>query len=267
MKSPYSMTGNRKQASIVDAMNEIAKIPIKNGPYQAIIADVYAVDNSKGAPYGVYTLYTIRLAPYGQIIKNVPALTRGGHYTSTRFEEYGKVLPNYGITPSVSRPGDNVQNVEETPYVIDQPVLVEFINGSNFKPVIIGALPCIDGEVGQITADYPKKYGSFQGTSWSIDKTGEVALNIPTTATITIKVGGNILCYLKNGEIDLGSDNSGADLQPTILGDKLKQFLDGVFSSMSGHTHSGVSTGGGVTGPPIGVTVPNDMETSVVKVK
>ncbi len=268
MKTPYRRSGNIINSSVIDSINLSSKNRYSQPLRLGIVADVYTVDNTDDivSPQGAYTLYSIRLNPGGHPIENVPAVMMGGHLNSSiNFPGYGDTVTN---TP---QPPISVQNIDETPYFVGQYVLLAFINGSILNPVIIGGLPVssslIPDQIGQTKADYPKKYGQFQGTKWSIDKNGNTELDIPITSTVTIKFGGNILCYLKNGEIDLGSDNSSVDLQPTILGDKLKQFLDSVFSSLSGHTHSGVSTGMGTSGPPLGVTVPSDMETTVVKVK
>jgi len=158
--------------------------------------------------------------------------------------------------------------MEETPYVINQPVLVGFLQDDETNPIILGPLPCVQGGSGQTEADYPKKYGSFQGASWSIDKNGAAEIDFPLAQSLTIKIGGNVLCYIKDGEVDLGAPNGDPTLKTTVLGSVLKTFLDSVFGA-GGHTHAAgtiPAPSGSVTGPPVGITV-TPFETTVVKVK
>jgi len=251
--SSGSFNGNVRQSALVNAVNDPIYSKIVGGHYHGIICKVHTIDGTsdKGIPYGSYTLYDVRLSPTGQIFYNVPDVGAGGHYTSTDTDLW-ESLPNFSVNPGVDKPSDSVQNTDETPYVIYQPVLVGFLKGNELTPIILGPLRSIKGGAGQTTAEYPKKYGSFQGAEWSIDKNGAVSLDVPATQDITIKVGGNVLCYIKDGEVDLGG-SSGLEL--TALGETLQGFLDGVFDSVLGHTHTSAAPGNPTT-PPVGVTVP-----------
>lgn len=257
MKRPYTTLRGRRQASVVDAENNATLTKVPQVLRSGIIEDVYTIDNTRGIPFGVYTLYTVRLAPLGQWIQNVPAMNLGGHYNET-FK-----VPNYGPNnPDMQAPPADVQNCEETPYVVGQPVIVGFLNGSHLNPIILGPAPTPWGNSKQTTANYPMKWARHQGTEWWVDKNGNAEVDVKSGGTLTVKIGGAILCKISGGEIDLGGDSG---LEPTVLGTTLQNFLNTQFGA-SGHTHSGVTTGPGTSGPPVAVTVPT-ITTTVAKVK
>jgi hypothetical protein len=248
-----------------------------------IIASVYTIDSTaenKGIPYGVFTLYDVRLSPTEQIVRNVPAMGLGGHFNSSTTLPWDG-LPNYGVTGTVEKPLDSVHNVEETPYVINQPVIIMFLGNIEDNPIIIGPAPCSDSGYGQTTAGYPKKYGSFQGASWSINKNGSVELDIPTTQNLTIKVDGKILCYITDSTIDFGADDTSdgtLGTEKTIMGEVFQVYMQSLVSLLNNHTHDAgtlVAPGGGgaVTGVTGGSTSDpfsepgSDSYTTKVKVK
>jgi hypothetical protein len=232
-----------------------------------IISAVYTIDSTsenKGIPYGVFTLYDIRVAPSGQLLRNVPTMMEGGHYTTVDSTVWER-LPNYAGIPNVSSPLDSIQNVEETPYVINQPVIVMFLGNNEGNPIIIGPAPCASSGSGQTTADYPKKYGSFQGASWSIDKNGAVELDVPTSQDLTIKIAGNTLCYITNGTVHLGGAGAG---DTSILGPALVSYLNSTLTGwLDLHTHTSAAPGS-PTSTPITYPAPtaSSIETTVVKV-
>jgi len=233
---------NVRQSAVVNGTNSSSENAYMSGTHHGIIADVTTVDNARnvGTPYGVYTLYTIKLAPSGQMLYNVPAMSWGGHYLRSDTSLMRK-LPLYSIQSLVSDPPDGVQNTDETPYVIDQPVIVTFIQGHEMSPIILGPMHCMRGGSGQKSAEYPKKSGSFQGANWSINKTGSAELDLPTTQNLTIKVNGKILCYITDGVVDLGANDPAdgtAGTQRTILGDAFKSYMTSLISTLNSHTHT-----------------------------
>lgn len=273
MESPYSSDGNIKQSSVVDSINEEKFNRLPSAVWMGVIQDIYTIDNTAIPninPSGAYTLYSVELSPLGIILQNVPAAMLGGHLNPQPSTMTGRRLVNNQLTPGMDTPPSSVQNIEETPYVIGQPVLIVFIGNSKFNPVIVGGLPVpspINGAtIGQTNADYPRKYGSFQGTSWFIDKTGNAEMDLPSSASLTIRIGGQIFCVIRNGEVDLGGDN--AATQPTILGNVLNSYLTNFVNTVYNlHTHASV-TSLGIPSPPIPTGVaPSGIETTVVRVK
>ena len=261
--NPYSATGDVIQAAVVDSANRMQGQQLSQSLKLGIIEDYYTVDNTDTtiSPQGAYTMYCVRLFPYGQPLYNVMPLMPGGHINSN------VNIPGYGANNSSHTvPLASVQNVEETPYVVGQLVLVGFINGSTMNPIILGSVPCIQAASGQTTAKYPKKYGSFQGTNWSIDNTGNVELDVNSASSIKVTCGGSTLFVVKNGELDLGGDSSDTSMQPALLGTNLVTWLNN-------HTHivAGITTGlaATATGPADSSAygpVPSDAQSSVVKV-
>jgi len=267
----FNRSGNRRQSSVIDATNDLSMARVRNGFHHGAIVDVYTIDNPKnmGVPFGVYTLYSVRLAPSGQIVRNVPALSFGGHFLSSTVSAWNN-LPNYGVTSEVSAPSNSIQNVEETPYVINQPVLVGFLQDKDVNPIILGPAPCIEGGSGQTTSEYPKKYGFFQGTSWSIDKSGAVELDVTNGQNLTIKVAGNTLCYITNGVVNLGG-SSAADT--TVLGPALMTYLNTTLKGwIDNHMHTSASAGSQTSTPTTAPATPDPfptasgIETTIVKV-
>ena len=271
MKSPLSDSGNMHQASILDANNETRFNKLSSPIMLGIIQDVYTVDNTTIPninPQGAYTLYSVELSPLGTMIQNVPAVMFGGHMVIPPDNTSGRTPVNVQLS-GIETPPNSVQNIEETPYVIGQPVLVAFIGSNRFNAVIIGGIPVstnINGAtIGQTTADYPRKYGSFQGASWSIDNTGNPSLDIPSTGTLTITVGGQVFCTISNGTVNIGGDTG---MQPTILGDALNTYLTNFINTYNTHTHLFPATGGAPTSQPvIPATGPSGIETTVAMVK
>lgn len=270
MKNVNSPIGGRLQASVVDTINDRTRSKVPDALRSAVIEDVYTVDNPKATPYGAYTLYTIRIAPNGVVADNVPALGVGGHYNN----EYN--LPNYGPkNPNMQTPPRSVQNGEETPYVVGQPVVVGFLSGGRLNPIILGPAPTPYGNSKQTAANYPMKWGRHQGTEWWIDKTGNAEIDFPATANLTIKVNGSVLCTVKNGEVDLGGISG---IEPTIMGAQFDNYIKNtVLNMLNSHTHaagtlvapSGGGTVTGITGSPSSTAgnPPSEVYTTVVKVK
>src|ERR1700722_2113239 len=124
MTEIYTASGNRKQSSVYDA--ELYKrIMDKTPPLRfGVVENVYTGDNQLNLP-GIssgsqgYITYDVKIAPQGIVIKQVPAMSTGGHIINID-------TPN---GPPMSQ-----QNTEEYPFVIGQPVLEGFINESNFIP-------------------------------------------------------------------------------------------------------------------------------------
>lgn len=273
MESPYAPSGNMHQSSVVDSINEEKFNRLPSAVWLGIIQDVYTVDNTNITnlnPSGAYTLYSVELSPLGIILQNVPAAMLGGHLNTQISSMTGRTPINNQLS-GIPTPPNDVQNIEETPYVIGQPVLIVFIGNSKFNPIIVGALPVPaptnGATIGQTTANYPRKYGSFQGASWFIDKTGNGEIDFPASSSLTIRIGGQIFCIIRNGEVDLGGDNAGT--QPTILGDVLNTYLSNFASSFTSHVHNIIlPTPGSPTTPPlVPQPAPSGIETTVVRVK
>jgi hypothetical protein len=254
--TPYSLTGNVKSSGIVDGVNRMIAQSNLTAIKIGVIEDVLTIDNPSALPTAAYTMYNVRVSPQGQLIRNVPSVSHGGHFNTTVLLDPTRA-PNYQQATAFQAPPDSVQNIDETPYVIGQPVILCFVNGSNLNAIILGALPCIFGGVGQNTADYPKKYGSFQGTQWSIDKNGNPSLNIVTDGILNVQVNGVDFLQVNGSTntVNLGTGTSGTvnigegSVQPTVLGTTLDSYLSGALSTWL-NTHTHVSASPGVdTGP------------------
>lgn len=248
MDDLYSMFGHRQQSAIHDSKNlaNIMSMPFLFKP--GVIAKVFTADDPKNFP-GItsgaqgYITYNVELTPEGIIIENLPAMGQTtGHLDGMTVD------PNYPLdTPSM-----DMQNTYEEPYVVGQPVVVGFLNNSPLNGFIIGSLPSQFNNGTQTSAQYPEKRGSWQGTSWKIDKNGNPVLTLPTADNLTVVVGSTVLLTISNGVVQIGN---GSDVG--VLGNALVAYLNA-------HTHTG-GTILGLTGPPV---VPaTGITTSVLKVQ
>jgi hypothetical protein len=256
------------------------------------IIDVLAVDrtdsegNLLNLP-GTYLTYTVQLAPTGVVIQDVPTLMSGGH---TKF-----------FTNTSASPALTFQNSEETPYVIGQPVIIGFLNGSSFNPIILGSASCqmnattmsddgedpfpldpqtmgngakpgdppqLDPTTGASSGDniYPQKQGIFQGTSWKIDKNGNPTVNIITNGKLMVQVNG-VPFITVDGENNLVDIGTGAEFG--IMGETLKNFLTNFINNeFNTHTHVSVTSIGIPTPPVVPATPPgSNILTTVLKVE
>ncbi len=250
----FTAFGNKNQASVMDTQN-IAQTVASPYPLRfGVIVDVYTPDDKRNIT-GSYTMYSVALTPSGQIIRNVPTSMCSGH------NDWFDKVPQNALPEGAQLPIDT-QNSEETPYKVGQPVLIGFVSASYMNPIIICPASSILNSSSQTKDNYPQKTGSFQGLTWSVDKTGNPSMVIPQTGNLTIYVGSNdpanLLLTISAGSVIIGPT---ATSQPGVLGDALKSFLDNVFNGTTGHTHTN-GNGGAPTGPPIGILVP----TTVLKV-
>jgi hypothetical protein len=296
----YSPFGDRQSAAIHDTGESSA---FGNSPGYLVagtVSGITSVDlqDSQGRLQnipGTYLTYTVKLAPRGVFIHDVPAMMSGGH---TRCK-----------TTTLASNELGHQNTEETPYVIGQPVLVGFVNGSNFNPVILGPLACqlnaatvspdgsenfpldpqtcgtkisLDPATGASSGDhvYPQKQGIFQGTSWKIDKNGNPTVNIKASGRLNVQINGVPFVTIDGASntVDLGATadhvNLGEAIESTVLGTTLKDYLaDFITNTFNKHTHASCTTAAGVSpaaipSPPTPTgTEPTDaILTSVVKV-
>lgn len=270
MRKPFSPIGNRRSSAVVDTQNNDFYQRVPYTLRTGVIEDVYTIDNKDGIPFGLYTLYTVRLAPAGQWIENVPAMEWGGHYNNNI------QVPNFGPdNPDMQPPPADIQNCDENPYIVGQPVIIGFLSGSQMNPIILGPAPTPYMNSKQTKIAYPIRWGRHQGTEWSVDKDGNVEVDIKSGETLTIKVGGSVLCKISGGEVDLGSD-SDTDLQSTIMGKYFKTYIeDTLIQMINSHTHlAGTLVAGstpvtGVSGSPVSPTSnpPSNIYTTVAKVK
>jgi hypothetical protein len=278
----YSPDGNRKQSIIAEVSRQSEILPLPMALMAGMITDIYSVDRANSAGEllnvpGAYLTYTVKLSPTGVFIHNVPSMCSASGHT--------KAFVNTLASNDLGH-----QNTEDSPHFLGQPVIIGFINGSNFNPIILGPAPCqmnattmgpgggdtvldpqtaganlnLDPTTGASDGDniYPQRQGSFQGSTWKLDKKGNVTLNIVSNGKLNVQVNGVPFITVdgSNNTVDIGT---GAE--PGVLGNTLQNFLNQVFSSLTGHTHTG-GTISGLTGPPNPVSVPN-IETSVLKVQ
>lgn len=259
MKDIYSPFGNRKQASVHDAENPYEHHKM-SAPFRlGIVSDVFTSDspfNLPGISGGAqgYITYNVKLTPEGVVVKNIPAMMTGGHMPNGM-----SIDPSFPPNVNVNGP----QNTEETPLLIGQPVIVGFFNNSPLNGFIVGPISCQYNAGSQSAAEYPKKSQSWQGTTWWTDKNGNKEVDFPSTGTYIIKMGGQVLVELKNGEIDLGAASGDSSLQPTILGNALNAYLTNFITSIFNvHTHASPIA------PPVPLgTPPSGIKTTIVKVK
>jgi hypothetical protein len=255
----YSPENNRKQSLIHDTESSgdimPTPLPLKYG----IIYDVSTLDNvsisQPGSTLpnfpGAYLVYTVKLTPNGVFLRNVPAMMTGGHVQSNFNAPNASPLPQ--------------QNTEETPFVIGQPVIIGFVNNSNFNPIILGPVACqmnasTSSATGaapfplapQTSEIYPQKQGIFQGTEWSIDKAGNTTLNIAAKSQFTLQIGGTTIVTAKPSsdsdgyELDFGLSG---DTEPTILGNALVTYLNTLVTAFNNHTHISAVSGSPTSAP------------------
>lgn len=236
-KKLFTAFGNRSQSAVADSNYKKSTVEMPSTLRFGRIKAVLPKDNLKNK-VGKYVTYDVMLSPNGVVIEDVPACSTGGQIVDFN-------------TPDA--PALTTINTEETPFVVGQPVLVGFVSGSNMNPIIISAVGSQFNASSETTAQHPRKSGSFQGLTWFIDKTGNPNVTVPSSGNLTVVVGTTTLLTISNGLVQIGT---GSDVG--VLGNALVSYLNA-------HTHSGVQTGGGVSGPP--VTPATGITTSVLKVQ
>jgi hypothetical protein len=83
----------------------------------------------------------------------------------------------------------------------------------------------------------------------------DVLLTVRPDKSLRIKVqgGGNVILAVDTGKVFLGSETG---TEAVAKGDSLKSYLDSLVTKLNAHTHTGVTTGPGVSGPPSPVVSP-----------
>ena len=263
-----SPSGNRVQAGVLDAKDSdkfVHMAPIlRLGTVYSVNTFDTALPNNPLSPnrVGKYITYDVILNPLGVIVRDVPALGSSGYYNNT-------LVPN----SSESSTTNVYENSDETPYYAGQPVLIGTIENSNLNLVIIGGFPCQLNSGSQTAAEYPQKQGSFQGTSYKIDKNGNPTLNIVASGNLHVQINGVPFLTIdgSTNTVDLGPTashvNLGAAVEPTVLGNTLNTYLSNFINTVFNlHTHQVISTGAPTLTPtPLG-TPPSGITTTVVKV-
>lgn len=64
---------------------------------------------------------------------------------------------------------------------------------------------------------------------------------------LTVQGGGNVILAVDTGKVFLGSETG---TEAVAKGESLKSYLDSLVTKLNAHTHTGVTTGPGVSGPP-----------------
>lgn len=247
-KKLTSSFATRKQSAVADAEYKKHQMEMPSTLKFGRITRVNQTNDTAHNKVGAYITYDVILSPNGVTIQDVPSCVNNSSQVIDR------------ITPSA--PALTTINYEETPFILGQPVLVGFVNGSNLNPVILMACPS-QFAPSQTSTQYPQKTESWQGTTRVIDKSGNVTYNIVSNQKFKIQINGTTLATVDgtNNTVDIGTG-----VEFGVLGNTLQTFLNSVFNAVSGHTHSGVTTGVGVTGPPVAITVPT-VTTTVLKVQ
>ena len=77
----------------------------------------------------------------------------------------------------------------------------------------------------------------------------DVLLTVRPDRSLRIKVqgGGNVILAVDTGKVFLGSETG---TEAVAKGESLKIYLDSLVTKLNAHTHTGVATGPGVSGPP-----------------
>lgn len=83
----------------------------------------------------------------------------------------------------------------------------------------------------------------------------DVLLTVRPDKSLRIKVqgGGNVILAVDTGKVFLGSETG---TEAVAKGESLKSYLDSLVTKLNAHTHTGVTTGPGVSGPPSPVVSP-----------
>ena len=99
---------------------------------------------------------------------------------------------------------------EETPLLVGQRVLVDFIGGNPNRPYIAGVLPdsLLSNDVSPTEAEYPQKKAIFQGLTVTQDKNGNAVAQLKESGTLEIKdKDGVVLMRISEGGTVTSLDN------------------------------------------------------------
>ena len=135
-------------------------------------------------------------------------------------------------------------NCSEDPLLIGQRVEIGFMEGDENRPCIRAIFPSNEPVFAQTIAEHPHVRHLRNGTLVDIDKTGNAAITLADGASFRVKdnTGAVIFELVKVGanyEVNLGGDTG------------LKKLMtDSMIGAFNAHTHSGVTTGPGASGPP-----------------
>jgi hypothetical protein len=225
-----------------------------------VVIGVYTSDNPLNIP-GItgtsqgYIVYDVELTPEGIVVEKIPSSGTGGHVTGS------SVDPVYPPdTPPMA-----IQNTDEEPYVIGQPVVVGFINNSPLNGFILCPISCQFNAGSQSASQYPQKFWSWQGTTRTVDKNGTITYNVVSNQKFIIQVNGTPLVTVDGSTNTVDIGNGG---QPGVLGDALTTYLNTTLGTwLSTHIHSG-GTIAGSTGPPAtSAPASSGIGTTVLKVQ
>jgi hypothetical protein len=260
MEDVYTPFGHREQSSVNAARNITDHFKLASPFRLGMVIGVYTSDNPLNVP-GIagtsqgYLVYDVEVTPEGVVLEKIPAAMSGGHVTGT------SVDPVFSpATPSMA-----IQNTEETPFVIGQPVVVGFINNSPLNGFILCPIACQFNAGSQTAAQYPQKFESWQGTTRTIDKNGTVTYNIVSNQKFIVEVNGTTFLTVdgSTNTVDIGNGS-----EPGVLGATLTTYLNTTLNHwLSSHVHSGVSTGMGFSGAPLVSPPTASIETTVLKVQ
>lgn len=162
-------------------------------------------------------------------------------------------------------------------------VLVQFINGSKDRPVIVGCMPRpgnrVQSNSPEDSAHQRTRTLKHRGTTVQIDGQGNLSVDIsgntdkkdpaPTTKTLTLTKGGATqIIKVTNTTIEYGV---GAD-QHVVLGEELMTRLDDLSTRLSDHiagyvAHTHIGNLGAPTSPPSDAVAQGIIKTAVDALK
>jgi len=116
-------------------------------------------------------------------------------------------------------------------------VVFGFIEGSRTRAVILGVRQHTGAKYGAKAEDGERRFSTHKGTSWLVDKSGNVQVKHKSGATLVIDDEGNIIGTPADGKKFKAGGSGG---EPAALGDKLTARLEALesrMSTISSHTH------------------------------
>lgn len=97
-------------------------------------------------------------------------------------------------------------------------------------------------------------------------KSGQRVVIRTSDADVSVKVEGSadVVLEVQGGKVRLGAESG---LEPAVLGATLKVWLDQIKLALDAHTHTAVTAGAGVSGPPAPLTFPDVPAIEAAKVE
>lgn len=148
---------------------------------ECVVLKAYFPDDDKNVSKQ-YMEYDVFIVKSKTTLRNVRHLLSMGGYTD------GDYSPLRECSGQVDNEKDPTWSVLTNSAKLNgDRVLVGFIQGSQEQPVIVGVLPHPATKYGGKRSDGRKRFGTHQGTSWVVDKDGNLEVSLKADDKLTVK--------------------------------------------------------------------------------